>query len=43
MTEFLIGLVVGAGLMLYTIRRYLNREGKIAEATRWATGVIKEH
>ena len=37
----LIGAVIGAALMLYAVRRYRNRDGKIAELVRWATGDIK--
>lgn len=42
MPEFLLGIVAGATLALLVVRRYLNREGKVAETIRRVVGVIKE-
>ena len=36
MIEFLIGICIGAAAVIFTIRRYQNRDGKVAEAIRRA-------
>lgn len=38
MIEFLMGVVVGAALIVHVIRRYRNRDGQIADMIRRATG-----
>jgi hypothetical protein len=42
MIEFLIGLAIGGALVIHAVRRYLNREGKVADLVRRVTGAIKE-
>lgn len=42
MIEFLIGVGIGAALMVYVLRRYRNRDGYIADSLRRVAGTTKE-
>lgn len=42
MIEFLLGIVVGGALVIHAVRRYLNREGKVADLVRRVSGTTKE-
>lgn len=42
MIEFLIGCIIGAAAVIFAIRRYKDRDGKVAIIISRVTGATKE-